>query len=185
MAAALILNPPADQPALQVTSYAVTLNGNAPLLDLSGVWNTSGGPTAIKLNITNTQSFAPLARLMDLQVGGVTKWNVDAFGNVVQQGTLAMGGAIGLALGSVAVPALYWNGFPVIGFRKTTLATGEPCINIDGSIAQSGPKIGFFGKAPVGQPVLGPNTAGATYGATEQTMLQAVYDALRSLGLGT
>ncbi len=49
----------------------------------------------------------------------------------------------------------------------------------------TGQKLGFFGAAPVAQPVLGPQTAGGTYGATEQTMLQTVYDALRALGLGT
>jgi hypothetical protein len=182
----LVLNPPSDTTALQVSSYAVTLNGSAPMIDLSGNWNTSGGPTAIRLNITNTQSFAPLARLVDLQVGGVTKWNVDAFGNVIQQGTLSVGGAIGLALGSATVPALFWNGAPVAGFYKTLLSASEPCINLLGAFAQSGGKVGFFGKAPIAQPVLGgAQIAGSTYGPTEQAMLQAVYDALRALGLGT
>lgn len=38
---------------------------------------------------------------------------------------------------------------------------------------------------PVSQPTLGTATAGATYGTNEQTMLQAVYNLARTLGLGT
>ena len=44
--------------------------------------------------------------------------------------------------------------------------------------------IGFFGTAPVAQQASsGPQTAGAVYTATEQTMLQQVYDAMRAYGL--
>jgi hypothetical protein len=46
-------------------------------------------------------------------------------------------------------------------------------------------KIGFFGATPVVKQTLGEATAGATYTATEQGMLQRVYDALRNYGLGT
>lgn len=45
--------------------------------------------------------------------------------------------------------------------------------------------IGFFGATPVVQQTMGSATAGGTYGATEQTMLQAVYDAVRNVGIGT
>jgi hypothetical protein len=43
-------------------------------------------------------------------------------------------------------------------------------------------KLGFFGKTPVVQPTLGAATAGASYSTTEQTMLNAVYTAIRALG---
>lgn len=46
-------------------------------------------------------------------------------------------------------------------------------------------KLGFFGKPPITQPVLGAATAGSTYTANEQTMLQTVYNAVRNLGLGS
>ncbi len=46
-------------------------------------------------------------------------------------------------------------------------------------------KLGFFGKTAVVQPALGPATAGTVYTTNEQTMLQAVYNALRTLGLGS
>ena len=51
------------------------------LLNLSQTWNTTGTPTAIKLNVTNTNSNAN-SLLMDLQVGGVSKHSVDRLGNM-------------------------------------------------------------------------------------------------------
>lgn len=46
-------------------------------------------------------------------------------------------------------------------------------------------KLGFFGATPVIQPTMGAATAGSTYTVNEQTMLQAVYNAARALGLGS
>jgi hypothetical protein len=46
--------------------------------------------------------------------------------------------------------------------------------------------IGFFGVAAVAQQTSsGPQTAGAVYTATEQTMLQEIYNAARAYGLLT
>jgi len=46
-------------------------------------------------------------------------------------------------------------------------------------------KIGFFGATPVVQPTMGSATAGSSYTSHEQTMLNAVYGAIRALGLGS
>jgi hypothetical protein len=46
-------------------------------------------------------------------------------------------------------------------------------------------KLAFFGKTPVVQPTLGAATAGTSYTTNEQTMLNAVYAAIRVLGLGS
>jgi len=46
-------------------------------------------------------------------------------------------------------------------------------------------KLGFYNKTPVVQPTMGAATAGGTYTSTEQGMLQAVYNAVRNLGLGS
>lgn len=54
-------------------------------------------------------------------------------------------------------------------------------IDADGSAA----RIGFFGVTAVVKQTGGSATAGGTYGATEQSMLQTAYDALRSYGLLT
>ncbi len=46
-------------------------------------------------------------------------------------------------------------------------------------------KLGFFGKTPTSQPTMGTATAGASYTSNEQAMLNAVYAAVRALGLGS
>ena len=46
-------------------------------------------------------------------------------------------------------------------------------------------KLAFFGKTPVVQPTLGAATAGTSYTSNEQTMLQAVYNAVRAPGIVT
>jgi hypothetical protein len=46
-------------------------------------------------------------------------------------------------------------------------------------------KLGFYGKTPIVQPTIGPGTAGTTYTTNEQAMLQAVFNAVRALGLGS
>lgn len=49
----------------------------------------------------------------------------------------------------------------------------------------SGQKIGFLGATPVARQTFGAATAGGTYAAAEQAMLQKCYDALRAFGLGS
>jgi len=46
-------------------------------------------------------------------------------------------------------------------------------------------KLGFFGHAPAAQPTMGAATASGSYTSVEQGMLQAVYNAVRALGLGS
>jgi hypothetical protein len=65
------ITPAANSNALVVTGYSLTGANTQSLLDLAGTWNTSGKPSAIKLNITDTASNAD-SLLGDLQVGGAT-----------------------------------------------------------------------------------------------------------------
>ena len=62
---------------------AATISGSSggTLMDLSQTWNTTGNPTAIKLNVTNTASGSS-SNLMDLQVGGVSQFKVDKTGTL-------------------------------------------------------------------------------------------------------
>jgi hypothetical protein len=64
---------PANTVGIGATGYSLTGSASASFMDLAGTWNTSGTPTAIKLNITDTASNAA-SLLMDLQttVSGVT-----------------------------------------------------------------------------------------------------------------
>ena len=63
------------------TGYSLTGSNATSLIDLAGTWNTTGAPLGIKFNLTYTAADAA-ARMMDLQVGGVTKFSVDRFGVV-------------------------------------------------------------------------------------------------------
>ena len=67
--------------ALTITGYSLTGSASASFMDLAGTWNTSGTPTAIKLNITDTASNAA-SLLMDLQVGPSSVFSVRKNGNV-------------------------------------------------------------------------------------------------------
>lgn len=64
-----------------VSGYSLTGANAQSLVDLSGTWNTSGTPTALKLNITDTASNAA-SLLMDLQVGGVSRFSVSKSGAI-------------------------------------------------------------------------------------------------------
>jgi len=75
---------PANTVGIGATGYSLTGSANASLMDLAGTWNTTGTPTAIKLNITDTASNAA-SLLMDLQVGGAS------FGSLAKNGTLTAG----------------------------------------------------------------------------------------------
>lgn len=72
-------------PIAKLDILDTTLSGSGSLsgsiLNLAQTWNTTGNPTAIKLNVTNTASGAS-SYLMDLQVGGSSKFIVDKNGNV-------------------------------------------------------------------------------------------------------
>lgn len=66
-----------------VTLGGATLTASAPVLDLTQTWNSSGVTfTGLKLNVTDTTS-AAASLLLDLQVGGSTKFNVTKAGSVV------------------------------------------------------------------------------------------------------
>lgn len=72
----------------------ITLAGSGSLagsaLNINQTWNTTGAPTAIKLNVTNTAS-SSVSLLIDLQNGGSSQFSVSRFGNVVAAGGLTFG----------------------------------------------------------------------------------------------
>ena len=86
---------------LGVTNVTSLTAANAqPLINLAQTWNTTGVPTLIKANVTNTASGAG-SLLMDLQVGGVSKFSVSPVGTVTTAAlSLASGGGITLSNGS-------------------------------------------------------------------------------------
>ena len=74
------IDPDDNQVGLAITGTSLTSANAQSLIDLAQTWNTTGNPTAIKLNITNTTSGAS-AYLMDLQIGGTTQFRVTKDGS--------------------------------------------------------------------------------------------------------
>ena len=72
----LTLAPSANTTPFLASGYSLTGANAQSFFDLSGTWNTSGTPTAFKLNVTDTASNAS-SLLMDLQVGGSSKFRVE------------------------------------------------------------------------------------------------------------
>ena len=67
--------------AQTLTGQSLTGTQATSLVDLSATWNTTGTPTAIKLQVTNTNSNAA-ALLLDLQVGLVSKASITKGGQI-------------------------------------------------------------------------------------------------------
>lgn len=73
--------PDANAAFLAGTGLSLTGSNAQSFIDLAGTWNTSGAPAAIKLNVTNTSSGTG-SLLLDLQVGGSSKFSVNKDGVV-------------------------------------------------------------------------------------------------------
>ena len=84
------IDPDDNQVGLAITGTSLTSANAQSLIDLAQTWNTTGNPTAIKLNITNTASGAT-ADLMELQVGGTSQFTVDKSGNTIMTGSVKTG----------------------------------------------------------------------------------------------
>lgn len=67
--------------ALTLTGQSLTGSQATSLQELAATWNTTGTPTALKLNVTDTASNAA-SLLLDLQVGGSSKMKVTKAGDV-------------------------------------------------------------------------------------------------------
>jgi hypothetical protein len=77
-----IVSSEVDVNAIRITNFSTTGSNAASMLNLAGTWNTTGAPTAIKLNITDTASNAS-SLLMDLQVGGTSKASINKSGVIL------------------------------------------------------------------------------------------------------
>lgn len=72
------------------TGYSLTGSNATNMIDLAGTWNTTGAPTAIKLNITNTASDGA-SLLMDLRVGGTSQFKVLPSGEAIARHGISAG----------------------------------------------------------------------------------------------
>jgi len=78
-------------------------------LNITQTWNTTGVPTAIQLNVTNTASGSG-ALLLDLQVGGVSQMSVSKLGDISCSNLTTTIGSITVSSSGI----LRWNTRSVI-----------------------------------------------------------------------
>ena len=148
-----------QSPLMTTTTFGpsgLTGSQTTPVLNLAQTWNTSGTPTALKLNVTDTASNAS-SLLMDLQVGGVTKLNVTKSGQLTS--------ATGLIAGTSA--QIGWTS----GSRLSNSSNGF--ININNSALTQNVTIGA------------PSTATLQLGAADATTPVAQTFSVQSVVAGT
>jgi hypothetical protein len=117
--ASLANSPAANTAAYAVTGYSLTGSNAQSVIDLAGTWNTTGTPSAFKLNVTDTASNAS-SLLMQLQTGGTNRLTVSKAGAVVSAstvtGTEIFCGASGSISGKNGYPVAYSSGTEVFAF---------------------------------------------------------------------
>jgi hypothetical protein len=102
-----------------------TITASDPIIDMAQTWNASGTTfTAIKSNVTNTAS-ASGSLLMDLQVGGSSRFSVGRTGNIFSGG----GGFMGIA-DSVATDIVQGRWGPSFPVLRARIDGGVPTIDI-------------------------------------------------------
>lgn len=87
----------ANATGIGMSGFSLTGSNAQSMLDLAGTWNTSGTPSAININVTDTASNAA-SLLMNLRVGGVSQFSVTKggfglFSNSIGIGTGVASGA--------------------------------------------------------------------------------------------
>jgi hypothetical protein len=117
LTATATITPAVNTNALTVTGYSLTGSDASSLVSFAGTWNTSGVPTAILLNITNTASDAA-SLLFDLQMSSVSQFKVSKAGAVTALGLLTAVGAT-LSATATVTPAVNTNALAVTGFSLT------------------------------------------------------------------
>ena len=124
------------------------------LLDMSQTWNTSGAPTGIKLNVTNTASTG--SRLMDLQVGGVSHVSISP------KGFISCGSSVGFTgLGAYDGSSFLASGAS-LGFRSNAINQNIYTFYVQATNARD-PTSGTIGHLTFGTPTFSPTSGTAIY----------------------
>jgi hypothetical protein len=122
----------ANTAIITASNYSLTGTNAQSLADLSGTWNTSGTPTAIKLNMTDTASNAASA-LMDLQVGGVSQFKVTKAGAATIT-TIELGNASDTTLSRASAGVVAIEGSSILSAAfKNTGTSGNTVPLLDGA----------------------------------------------------
>jgi hypothetical protein len=193
-------------PAIGDTGWAVPVNANCALLDaLSPVGGLVVTTTEVPSATLNVTVAAGTYIKQDGTLGtfaGPTSKATGASSTQVLYLDLTNSGALAVAVAYPTTPHVRLATVVAGATTISSITDNRQCFNVAGSWADSvnitlgsatgtqigtapAQKLGFFGKTPTTQPAMGAATAGATYTSNEQAMLQAVYGAVRALGLGS
>jgi hypothetical protein len=128
-----ILSGVANTAFLAATGYSLTGNNAQSALDIAGTWNTTGTPTALKVNVTDTASNAA-SLLADLQIGGTSKFKVDKSGTATSTTWYA-------GLGAASTPSYAFTSETNTGIYRlntgivTVSSQGTNVVNIGKNLA--------------------------------------------------
>lgn len=118
----------ADSGALASSGMSLTGTQATSLLDMAATWNTTGTPTAIKLNVTNTASNAA-SLLIDLQVGGTSAFKVGRDGMLYfgsdSSGRLSIAGSPYIQRGAT-INMMWDNACTILSSGYYGISSGTP-----------------------------------------------------------
>jgi hypothetical protein len=193
-------------PSIGDTGWAVPVNANCALIDaLSPVGGLAVTTTEVPSASLNIAVAAGTYIRQDGTIGafaGNSSQVLAASSTRVLYLDLTNSGALAVATAYPNTPHVRLATVVAGPTTISSITDNRQCFNVVGSWADgvnvtlgsttgtqigTAPtqKLGFFGKTPTTQPTLGAATAGAAYTSNEQAMLQAVYSAVRALGLGS
>lgn len=148
-----------------------------PIVTIGRPTNTTNAPSSGSMNmLTVIGNFAPTS--------GTATWSYLNIEGTINQ----TGSANGITRGLLIAPTLT----SAVNYRAIEVTTGNNANHtllklnngtLDVFCVRGDNKAGFFGKLS-GQASMPAASAGATYGANEQAMLTAVYQAVRDIGIG-
>jgi hypothetical protein len=194
------------QPASGDRTWNVAMNGNTTILD---ALNPVGALAVVTKEVPSTTLNVAVAAGNYLQqdgtiatYGGTASQAIATVSTKVLFLDLAAAGALTVAASFPATPHVRLATVVAGATTITSITDARVAFTVVGSYADgvnitfgsttgtkigtaTTQKLGFFGKTPIVQPTVGAGTAGGTYTATEQAMLQAVFNAVRNLGLGS
>jgi hypothetical protein len=91
---------PLYAPRLPLIGTNGTVTANTPLLDLSQTWNNAGVAfDAVRVNVTQTAALGT-STLINLQIGGSSRFNIDTNGFIFGTGGVGVGGATAIGWSS-------------------------------------------------------------------------------------
>jgi hypothetical protein len=81
------ITPTGNLSGLKITGFSLSGADTSAALALSGTWNTSGTPTYLLINLTDTSSNAA-SLFEDFQISGSSKWKIEKDGDATSVGTI-------------------------------------------------------------------------------------------------